>query len=335
MGFRKLDAFAKTRPDLQEKSAAGGAITAIAATCAALLFIAQIVSYTTGTTQHSLHLARSQSTPISLLSEDARPGHNAKGRIPLFLHVTFPHLPCNQLDVSLDGASLLSGELEKIHGKHSIIMHTPTNSDAAASSYAFQKGIGCTIVGHLSPQVVSGVLTIGISRSAWIESSQKIARLGLMDEKDIAGELSRFNVSHFIHSVQFGDAFPSATVKPLEKRGHWIKNSYGGIAVEHVQVKLIPTMYRRLFTEALAYQMSVADHTIEPSTLVTKGVAFLPGLVLNYDFTPLAVRHSNGRDNFLVFLSSLISIVGGVFVTVGLITGCLVHSAQAVAKKID
>jgi hypothetical protein len=335
MGFRRLDAFAKTRPDLQEKSAVGGAITAIAATCAGLLFVAQIVSYTTGTTQHSLHLARSQSTPLSLLTEDTRPGRNTKGRIPLFLHVTFPHLSCNQLDVSLDGASLLTGELEKIHGKHSIEMYAPTNSDAAASNNAFKRGKGCTVVGHLSPQIVSGVLTIGISRPAWIESSRKIAMLGLADESTMAAELSHFNVSHFIHNIQFGDAFPLATEKPLEKRGHWIKNNYGGIAVEHIQIKLIPTMYKKLFTETLAYQVSLSEHTIEPATLVTKGVAFLPGLVLNYDFTPLAVHHSNGRDSFLVFLSSLISIVGGVFVTVGLLTGCLVHSAQAVAKKID
>jgi len=68
---------------------------------------------------------------------------------------------------------------------------------------------------------------------------------------------------------------------------------------------------------------------------VARGVQQLPGLVVTYDFTPLTVHHSEGRDNFLVFLSSLISIVGGVFVTVGMLTGCLVHSAQAVAKKID
>lgn len=167
MGFRKLDAFAKTRPDLQQKSAAGGAITAIAATCAGLLFVAQIFSYARGSTQHSLHLARSQSTPLSLLTEDTRTSHNRKGRIPLFLHVTFPHLACDQLDVSLDGASLLSGELEKIHGKHSINMHVPTNADAAASNYAFQKGKGCTIVGHLSPNIVSGVLTMGIRENTF------------------------------------------------------------------------------------------------------------------------------------------------------------------------
>lgn len=54
-----------------------------------------------------------------------------------------------------------------------------------------------------------------------------------------------------------------------------------------------------------------------------------------YDFTPLAVRHVDSRENVFVFLSSLVGIVGGVFVTVKLVSGCLVNSAQAVAKKMD
>jgi hypothetical protein len=87
--------------------------------------------------------------------------------------------------------------------------------------------------------------------------------------------------------------------------------------------------------EEYSYQTSVVDNIIQPQTLVAQGVQQLPGLVISYDFIPLTVHHNQGRDNFLVFLSSLISIVGGAFVTVAMLTGCLVHSAQAVAKKID
>ena len=45
-----------------------------------------------------------------------------------------------------------------------------------------------------------------------------------------------------------------------------------------------------------------------------------------YDFTPLAMRHMEVRENWLVFLSSLVRIVGGIFVAVGLVSGCSVHS---------
>lgn len=118
---------------------------------------------------------------------------------------------------------------------------------------------------------------------------------------------------------------------------HSIINNFGGIALEEVTVRLVPTVqsFAFFFGERRTYQMSVTDHTVQPQTMVASSMSQLPGLTITYDFTPLAVRHSGGRDNFLVFLSSLISIVGGVFVTVGLLTGCLVHSAQAVAKKMD
>jgi Endoplasmic reticulum vesicle transporter len=75
--------------------------------------------------------------------------------------------------------------------------------------------------------------------------------------------------------------------------------------------------------------------SIQPRTLVQQGVQHLPGLILAYDFTPLTVHHSEGRDNIFVFISSLLSIVGGVYVTVSMLTGCLVHSAQEIAKKMD
>jgi hypothetical protein len=327
-GFRKLDAFAKTRPDLQQKSVVGGIITVVATTAAALLFVAQIFSYISGNTQHSLHLAKSTSIPVRPLG-----ARSYQGRIPLHIHVTFPHLSCQQLDVNLDGASLSAGELSRVMGGHSITMKPPSKSDRISSGDAFKPGRGCTIAGKLNPQIVAGVLSISINRETWIQATRAVTiRLGA-DASSLADQLQQFNVSHYVHNIQFGDTPPLE--KPLTNRAHWIHNEFGGIAVEFVQVKLIPTLFSTTFSSGLAYQMSVVDHTINPATLVTKGVPYLPGLVITYDFTPLAVHHSSGRDNFLVFLSSLISIVGGVFVTVGLFTGCLVASAQVVAKKID
>ena len=98
----------------------------------------------------------------------------------------------------------------------------------------------------------------------------------------------------------------------------------------------MPTTYKRTFHAAKeTYQASVSRHIVQPETLAAQRSTLLPGLLLTYDFTPLAVRHVESRENWFVFLSSLVGIVGGVFVTVGLVTGCLVNSAQAVAKKMD
>jgi len=71
------------------------------------------------------------------------------------------------------------------------------------------------------------------------------------------------------------------------------------------------------------------------ATLAAQRSMLLPGLMIMYDFTPLVVRHVEKRDHLFVFLSSFVGILGGVFVTVGLVSGSLVNSAQAVAKKVD
>ena len=140
--------------------------------------------------------------------------------------------------------------------------------------------------------------------------------------------------SHLIHHIHFGEPF-ALMKNPLHDNIHVIRNDAGGIGLTDVQVKVIPTQYQGFLFKRDQFQLSVTEHIIKPDTLASQGSRFLPGLAVSYDFTPLAVHHVEARDNILVFLSSLISIVGGVFVTVSLVTGCLVHSAAAIAKKID
>ena len=147
---------------------------------------------------------------------------------------------------------------------------------------------------------------------------------------DIAG-----HYSHYIHHVTFGNTFPLAR-NPLDGLTNTMVNDMGGLALANIHVKLIPTKYQHFFGTDDTYQLSITDHIVQPQTMAAQGSAFLPGMGVTYDFTPLTVHHVQYRDNIFVFLSSLVSIVGGVFVTVSLVTGCLVHSAAAaVSKKLD
>jgi len=339
-GLRRLDAFVKTRPDLQEKNAVGGFITLLAAATAALLFLCQIFVYVRGTSQHSLSLSRSVSVPLLPIPKEHEKGlHHAllnlHGKIPLRILVTFLHLDCKALEITLDGASLSSGDLERIHGKHTLVLRKPTSTEMRKAGIQTYTSAGCTVDGLLRPQMVAGVLQITISTKWWQEASREIHTLQTVRPDKITDALQKYNVSHYIHKIEFGKTFPKSAAKPLEDRAHIVENDFGGIAIEQIQVKLVPTISQGLLFRESSYQTSVVDHTIQPHTLVSLGVQMLPGLALSYDFTPLTVHHSEGRDNFLVFLSSLVSIVAGVFVTVGMVTGCLVRSASEIAKKID
>ena len=337
-GLRRLDAFVKPRHDLRTKSALGGIITLCAASTAALLFLSEIMMYMRGVTRHSLHLSESISIPLQHQNQDRRNFHD--GKIPLTFLITFPHLSCRQLDFALDDASYSTGTLEKVYGRQSLKLRTPTHAELskAAPGMTVGPGHGCTINGNLHIPIVAGDFAITITRRTWAEATSTLL-LGLLDDRQLPdGGLPQkveFNVSHYIHYVRFGTPFPLAAANPLENRLNSISNKMGGIALQQIHVKLIPTIYERLLSSQQTYQLSVVEHTVQPETLVAKGVPLLPGMAVSYDFTPLAVHHIESRDNILQFLCSLVSIVGGVFVTVGLVTGLLVHSAAAVAKKLD
>ena len=338
MGLRNVDVFVKPRHDLRSKSAVGGFVTLIAGGAAFCLFLAQIYIYVAGVTQHSLHLTESLSIPM-FAGKSTDPFvsrmFEIKGKIPLKIHLTFLHLKCDMLEVKLDGADLTPQDFDP-KGRKRVEKRKPNPVELKAAGVGPTHKGGCTIRALLRIPVVAGHLSITLTRNAWTSVVQSLMQRGMQSEEQRAANVNNsFNVSHYIHSIQFGRPFPLAEANPLEDRAHYITNHMGGVALENVQVKLVPTVYKRMFSTQNTYQLSVVDHTVQPETLVAAGVPLLPGLSLGYDVTPLAVHYVEGRENIFVFMSSLISIVGGVFVTVGMFAGCLAHSAQAVSKKVD
>lgn len=298
-----------------------------------------------------MHLAHS--VPSILFSNNggkssaaaARKLLNGQYHIPLKLHVTFPHLSCNSLDYAHDGNDSSSGKFEHYHSKpYTFTKRVPTNEEykkAVGSSIRDnmeKRREGCTVVGTIHIPRVGGTLSVSVSPDAWRRATSVLTfgmdlLGGQEEEKDpFHGRLP--NVTHYVHDVSFGAPFPPGT-NPLQGAHHVMDNG-SGVALANVAVKLVPTTYKRTFhSERETYQASVSRHIVEPATLAAQRSMLLPGLMITYDFTPLAVRHVEKRENLFVFLSSLVGIVGGVFVTVGLVSGCLVNSAQAVAKKMD
>jgi len=339
--LRSFDAFAKPIDGIRERSVTGGVITLLASATAALLFLSQIIVYLQVDVRHSMHLA--DSVP-SILFNNARPKDLLGHRIPLRVHVTFPHLVCNALDYAHDGNSLSSGKFEHYHkAPFTFTKRKPTVQEykaAVISGYGAEKDIhkkraqGCTLVGTLHVPRVGGTLSISVSPDAWRRATSLLS-FGVdlsRDPDPFQGKLP--NVTHFIHDMQFGAPFPPGD-NPLSGAHHVMDNG-SGVALANVAIKLVPTTYKRTFHSAQeTYQSSVARHIVQPETLAAQQSILLPGLLVTYDFTPLAVSHVESHENWFVFLSSLVGIVGGVFVTVGLVSGCLVNSAHAVAKKID
>jgi hypothetical protein len=340
--LRNADVFVKPRHDLRTKSATGGLITVIAGSVAGLLFFAQLYTQVIGTTQHSLFL--SESKPIPMLGS-YDPFHtrlyDIKAKMTMKLHITFPHIECSMMDINLNGAPLKDTDYDfKSHKGKGGGKSRPNAAELKEAGFTEKHKAGCTIKVTLRVPVVAGHVSVTLSPIAWQKALNQLmmqAQFGeLQLDKGSNNNLrNQYNMTHFIHEVQFGKRFPLANDDPLERRAHIIENKMGGIALENIQIKLVPTIYSGLITSKKTYQHSVVSHTVQPDHMMNSGMSIMPGLAMSYDVTPLAVRHQIGRENIFVFLSSLMGIVGGAFVTVGLFTGCLVHSAAAVAKKAD
>lgn len=268
-------------------------------------------------------------------------------RIPLRVHVTFPHVPCDSLDYAHDGNSKSADTFSHYHSKPwTFATRVPTREEVRVAVYGAARANedhydlpppkeGCTLKGTIQIPRVGGSLSITVSPNAWRQATSLLSfGLGTMKVGDNAFRGKLPNVTHYVHEVQFGSPFPPGT-NPLRDAHHVMDNG-SGVALANVAVKLVPTTYSRPFrSDRETYQASVGRHIVQPETLAAQRSSLLPGMSISYDFTPIAVRHSETRENWMVFLSSLAGIVGGVFVTVGLVTGCLVNSAQAVAKKMD
>jgi len=365
---RGFDAFAKPIDGIRSKRTSGGIITLLAYAFATILFVSEIYLYIKVDVRHSLDLAAS--SPLSeviptdggfsrrlLQSKNGRKKSKMspeliksikiieKNKIDLFIHVTFPYLKCENLDFAHNGAYFSTGDFSKHHGYDRLQKRKPTEYDWYKAIGESVKGKNkrktatdrrainaCTVRGTIAVPRLSGDINISMHMDMFKKNVSYLNRGVQLDTAD--EETGGHNLSHYIHEITFGEYFPLGT-NPLSNSIISMNNDKHQMGVNLMNVKLVPTKYKRFGRRpAETFQASVSDYVVGLETLVNSVPFVLPGLKIQYDFTPLSVHHVESRDNFFVFLSSLISIVGGVFVTVSLVSGFIVNSAQKL-KKID
>ena len=375
--LRNVDVFVKARADIRTQSTSGGLITLIAASTAFVLFLGQVYFYVFPSHSHTLHLAESMQLPMlasDVVDPFQKRLYDIKGKLPLYFKITFLHMPCSNLGVTFNGETIRGDDFsgytaaEKRNNKKranknlTVKRYKPRSTElrkifGSEHSQEAKKhqGRGCTLVGNMKVPLVAGNLAITMTRDAWVDAIRYIqTQPGAPKESETFGKGDNFNSTHYIHEVRFGKKRSVAAagvtsngyVPPLEDRLRKIENEFFAIGKEEIHVKLIPTVHSNpgLISTIFGggnrpfYQMSVVEHLLRPETMMTQsGLSVLPGVVMTYDVTPLAVHidELDGDGGFLGFLSSLIGIVGGCFVTVGLFASCAVRSVEAVAKKID
>jgi ribosomal protein L18 len=365
-GYRSYDAFAKPMEGIRTRTSSGGVITILASATASLLLLSQLYLYCQVDVTHTLDLAPSfpLNSVISTTSGFSKvllsagrsvPGKKKKkeyremqesiatiaaNKLDVNVHITFPHLNCKVVDYSLNGATFSSGNFNK--QSHTVFTkRQPTEFDYAQATGKSTAGMSkkkttnvlnsCTVRGKITIPRLGGEIGFFMSEIAFRKTGQMIMQGLTLSETD--EHTGGHNVSHYVHEITFGDHFP-LSANPLRDR-KVVMDSATGVGLHQMSVRLVPTKYKQFMRKAVDhYQISENSYVLQPERLMGNPMR-LPGLNIHFDFNPIAIHHMESRENFFVFLSSLIGIVGGVFVTVGLVSGMVVTSAQTIIKKQD
>lgn len=293
---------------------------------------------------------RRQKVPVDLMTSIST---LEKNQIDMFVHMTFPQHACDEVNY------YNNGQKENINSKYfrgsKIHKGPPTEYDFAIATKESTVGKSkklisqhpnakkaCTLRGTITIPKMEGDFGIQLSPTQWTSAleylrvAQLTGRPMSMGQAITKAELA--DTTFYIHEIKFGKPYPHQhnPLKKVHVNMGDLTSVSSSVGLAAFNVKLIPTQHKRPARRVQELlQTSVSDYSIPAPILAMTNPPKVPGFWMHYDVSPISVHHLESRENFMIFLSDVISIVGGVFVTVGLVSACLINSASAVAKKMD
>eukprot|EP00080_Pristionchus_pacificus_P004390 PDM64410.1 erv-46 [Pristionchus pacificus] len=141
-------------------------------------------------------------------------------------------------------------------------------------------------------------------------------------------DASSFDCAHSIDHLSFGTHWPDKDY-PLDGSSHDEKK--GGVMYQYY-VKVVPTSYHSIDSHTThSHQFSVTTHR----KVVGGGVSGLPGLFVQYEFSPLMVLYEERQAPLSAFLVNLCAIIGGVFTVASLIDSFIYSGHRVIAQKMN
>ena len=169
---------------------------------------------------------------------------------------------------------------------------------------------GCRVTGNLHIQKVSGNFHLALGTAHEIQ--------GKHVHQFVLSDIPRFNCSHTIHELSFGEWFPNQD-QPLNGKTHVIEQVGGGVFTYNI--KIIPVEHHSnlgFVTHSNLYGYSYKYRHIPPAQPGQRMQAALPGIFFVYKINPYMLRITQSRPPFITFVVNLCAIAGGVFAVSGL-----------------
>ena len=309
MGFKTFDFFQKVTLDNVTKPTLIGSILSLSAISIMIfLFLRQLIDF------YSYH------TKTDSVVHQPK---NADEQISVNMELLFNSVPCNIL--SLDTVDIMNNHKGDIsdtltkkkyfHSSNKIGEKYITNRDVANLARAVNSQEGCALVGKIRVNQVPGEYHVSFHnyRSLWRDFNQK--------HKDL---VLKIKLSHSFKSLSFGDT-TERVVKRFELDPNLFFRSFEDINTfkdnqilnYNYFVKIIPYMLvdENWGSTYYAYSFSLTSK----STPFNPQYDEMPIVNIRYEFSPIMMKVTHLKRDYLHFLTHVSAIVGGVFVVFSII----------------
>ena len=309
MSFKAFDFFQKVTLDNVTKPTLIGSLLSLSAiSIMVFLFFRQLIDF------YSYHTKTD-----SVVHQP----QNADDQISVNMELLFNSVPCNLL--SLDTVDIMnnhkgdiSDTLQKkkyYHSNRKIGEKFLTNRDVANLAKAVNNNEGCALVGKIKVNQVPGEYHISFHnyRGLWRDFNQK--------HRDL---VSKIKLSHSFKSLSFGDT-SQRVVKRFELDPNLFFRNFENINTfadnqllnYNYFVKIIPYMLvdENWGSTYYAYSFSLSSK----STPFDPNYDEMPIVTIRYEFSPIMMKVTHLKRDYLHFLTHVSAIIGGVFVVFSII----------------
>ena len=183
---------------------------------------------------------------------------------------------------------------------------------------------GCRVYGFVTVNKVAGNFHIAPGESS--QGGYQHIHSTSMVPDDV-------NVTHTIHSLAFGAAFPGQ-FNALD--GHTEVDRTGAMRTQYF-VSVVPTTYTYRGGRALAssqFSATTNSQKVNMAEARQRG-AGTPGLYVSYDMSPIAITYREYQRTFAHFLTGVCAIVGGIFTITSLFDKAVYRGIHSLKEKVD
>ena len=332
---KELDAFSKVERDHKDVSSRGGLFSVVAIAIIIFLVVFEFFNFKDTSVNYTY-------------SVDTRMDEHLKLRFDITVKMPCHYLGVDVIDAAGESRMLvqevykdptvfeLTEKQKEWFGKRNVALHrakkTRTLSDITVMEMLgpampprddppnhAPKSDSCRVHGHIEINKVAGNFHITAGQA--VPHIQGHAHINAFVPSDM------MNFSHRIDSFTFGESAPGI-LDPLD--GTLIGTTDRNHIFQYY-LQIVPTFINTRERALTTHQYSVTERSRHINH--TAGSHGLPGVFFKYDIYPLEVRIVEEANSFILFLVRLCALIGGVFVTLGMISQFIGYVQQQISGK--